>query len=168
MPRYFNGASLAEVEDELHFNQARPGDHLCVPFQCPSCQNQNICGKGIDPNVIDNLVFECIVIRATLDAFWSRSSKTIANHVHEARNMARYGRMQGYSPMSILGPWALSNHLLMDTAVMVLMRLMGKGKAGATVKYDMAHKARATLTILWESSPSSGSDLTLSVGSVKG
>jgi hypothetical protein len=71
MPWDFNGASLAKVEDELRFKQAGPGDHLCVPFQCPSCQSQNIQGKGIDPNVINDLVFECMVIRATLDAFWS-------------------------------------------------------------------------------------------------
>jgi hypothetical protein len=75
MPRDFNGASLAKVEDELHFKQAQPGDHLCVLFQCPSCQRQNICGKGIDPNVIDGLVFECMVIQATLDAFLSQSSR---------------------------------------------------------------------------------------------
>jgi hypothetical protein len=62
--------------------------------------------------------------------------------------------MLGYSPMPVLGPWALSNHLVMDAAVMVLMRSMEKGKTGATVEYGMARKARATLTILWESCPS--------------
>jgi hypothetical protein len=92
----------------------------------------------------------------------------IANHVREARNIARYGRMRGYSPMPVLGPWALSNHLGMDAAVMVLMHLMKKGKAGATGKCGTARKACATLTILWESSPSSGDGLTLSTGLVKG
>jgi len=153
MPRDFNGASLAEVEDEVRFKQSRPGDHLCIPFQCPNCQSQNIRGKGIDPNLINDLVFECMVVRATLDAFWSRASKTVANHVREVRNMARYGEMFGYPPMPILGPWALFNHLGMDAAIMVLMRLMEKGRAGATVKYGTARKARATLTVLWESSP---------------
>jgi len=88
--------------------------------------------------------------------------------VREVRNMARYGEMFGYPPMPILGPWALFNHLGMDAAIMVLMRSMEKGRAGATVKYGTARKARATLTVLWESSPSSGSDVTLSAGSVKG
>jgi hypothetical protein len=32
MPQDFNGASLAELEDEICFKQARPGDHLYVPF----------------------------------------------------------------------------------------------------------------------------------------
>ena len=88
MPRDFNGASLAEVEDEIRFKQARPGDHLCIPFQCPNCQSQNIRGKSIDSTHIDDLVFECMIVRATLDAFWSRASKTIANHVREVRNMS--------------------------------------------------------------------------------
>ena len=42
MRRDFNGASLAEVEDEICFKQARLGDHLCIPSQCPNCQSQNI------------------------------------------------------------------------------------------------------------------------------
>ena len=45
---------------------------------------------------------------------------------------------------------------------------MEKGKAGATVKYGTAQKTQATLTVLWESSPSSGDNLTLSAASVKG
>ena len=62
MPRDFNGASLSEVDDEIRFRQARPGDHLCVPFQCPNCQSQNIRGRLIDPTYIDDLVLECMLI----------------------------------------------------------------------------------------------------------
>jgi hypothetical protein len=117
---------------------------------------------------MDNLVFECMIVRVTLDAFWLQASKTIANHVREVKNMAQYGRMLGYPPMPVLGPWPLHTHLGMDAAVMVLMQSMEKGMTGATVKYETARKARATLTMLWESSPSGGDDLTLSAGSVKG
>ena len=82
--------------------------------------------------------------------------------------MARYGQMFRYSPMPVLGPWPLYTHLGMDAALMVLLRSMEMGKAGATVKYGMARKARAMLTVLWESPPSSRDDLTLSAGSVRG
>jgi hypothetical protein len=91
MPRDFNGASLAELENKIRFKQAWPGNHLCVPFQCPNCQSQNFRGKLIDPSHVDELVLECMIIRATLDAFWSRATKTISNHVQEVRNMACYG-----------------------------------------------------------------------------
>jgi hypothetical protein len=109
-----------------------------------------------------------MVVRATLDAFWSRASKTVDNHVREVRNMARYGRMFRYPPMPVLGPWPLFMHLGMDAAVMVLMRSLEKGKGDGTVKYGTARKTRATLTVLWESSPSGGNDMTLSSGLVKG
>ena len=88
MPQDFNGASLAEIEDEIRFSQVRPGDHLCIPFQCPNCQSQNIRGRSIDTSLIHDLVFECMVVQATLDAFWSRASKMVGNHVREVRNMA--------------------------------------------------------------------------------
>ena len=65
MPRDFNGASLAEIEDETRFCQARPGVHICVPFQCPNCQSQNIRGCDIDQDNIDDLAFESLATRAT-------------------------------------------------------------------------------------------------------
>ena len=70
--------------------------------------------------------------------------------------------------MPIFGPWALYNHLGMDTAIMVLLRSMEKGRAGAAVKYGAARKVQATLTVLWESSPLSKGDPTLSAQLVKG
>jgi hypothetical protein len=107
MPRDFNEASLAELEDEIRFKQARSGDHLCIPFQCPNCQSQNIQGRSIDTTLIDNLVLECMVVHATLDTFWSRASKTVGNHVQEVRNMACYRSMFQYPPMPVLEPWPL-------------------------------------------------------------
>jgi hypothetical protein len=168
MPRDFNGALLAELEDKIRFREAHPGDHLCIPFQCPNCQSQNIPERSIDTTFIDNLVFECMGVQATLDAFWSRASKTVGNHVQEVRNMARYGGMFQYPPMPVLGPWPLYTHLGMDAAVMVLMQSMEKWSGGGMVKYGTARKACATLTVLWESSPSGGNDMTLSAGLVKG
>ena len=82
--------------------------------------------------------------------------------------MARYGRMLGYSPMPILGPWDLHSYLGMNEAVMVLMRSMEKGKTGGMVKYGTARKAGVILTVLWESSPLGGDNLTLSAGSIRG
>jgi hypothetical protein len=168
MPRDFNGALLAELEDKIRFREARPRDHLCIPFQCSNCQSQNIRGRSIDTTLIDDLVFECMVVQATLDAFWPRASKTVGNHVQEVRNMACYGGMFQYPPMPVLGSWPLYTHLGIDAAVMVLMQSMEKGRGGGMVKYGTARKACATLTVLWESSPSGGNDMTLSAGLVKG
>ena len=121
MPRDFNEALLAELEDEIRFREARSGDHLCIPFQCPNCQSQNIQGQSIDNSLIGNLVFECMVVQATLGAFWSRASKTGGNHVQEVRNMTCYEKIFKNPPMFVLGPWPLYTHLDMEVAVMFLM-----------------------------------------------
>ena len=169
MPRDFNGVSLAELEDEIRFKEARAGDHLCVPFQCPNCQSQNLRGTDLRQGLMEDEAFECVVVRATLDAFWARSTKTVGAHVREAKFMATYGDALGYEPMPPLGPWPLYRHLGMSEAIMVLMRSMEKGRGDrATVQYSTARKARATLTVLWEASPSAGADIVLSSGSAKG
>ena len=118
---------------------------------------------------MDDMVFECMVIRATLDAFWSRASKTVAGHVREVKFMIKYGDALRVDPFPPLGPWPLYQHLGMLQAVMVEMRSREKGRGDRRwVQYGTARKSRATLTVLWESSPTAGADITLSTGSVKG
>ena len=51
--------------------------------------------------------------------------------------------------------------------MMVLMRSFEKGRNGR-VMYSTARLARACLTILWQASPISGADITLSSGSIRG
>ncbi len=82
--------------------------------------------------------------------------------------MARYGRMLNYKPMPPLGPWPLYAHLGMAQAVMLLLRSMEKGRGGGFVQYGTARKVRATLTSLWDASPSAGADITISSSSLKG
>lgn len=168
VPRDFNGVSLAELEDEVRYQQARPGDHLCVPFQCPNCHSQNIRSRDLVSGNMDDDAFECLAIRATLDAFWSHASATVAAHVREVKFMIKYGRVLGFNPMPPLGPWPLGIHHGMKEAILVLMRSMEKGRGGGTVKYATARKLRSTLTKLWESSPEANSDITLSSGSARG
>ena len=169
MPRDFNGASLSEIEDDIRFRQARPGDHLCSPFQCPVCHSQNIRGCGLAVGVMEDETFECLVTRATLDAFWSRSSKTVAGHVREVKFMIKYGGILRFDPFPPLGPWPLYTHLGMLQALMVVMRSREKGRGDKQfVQHSTACKARGTLTILWEISPIAGADITLSSGSIRG
>ena len=161
---------MAELDDEMRFRTARPGDHLCTMFQCPNCQSQNIRGTNISRDAARDQAFEALAIRATLDAFWSHASTTVAAHVANVRFMARYGECLGFSPMPALGPFPLTYHGGMQEAVLLLMRSTEKGKKKATVQYSTARKVRATLTRLWESSPEteSNSDIVLSSGSKKG
>jgi hypothetical protein len=168
LPRDFNGASLAEVEDEKRFKVARPGDHLCCSFQCPNCQSQNIRGRDIDRTNARDVASEVLVIRATLDAFWAHATSTVNSHVSEVRFLSRYGEALGFEPMPSLGPFPLYKHGGMLEAIMLLMRSSEKGRKKATVQFGTARKIRSTLTRLWECSPDSGQDLVLSSASRKG
>ena len=62
VPRDFHGVKLSELEDEVRFQQARSGDHLSLPFQCPNCHSQNIRGSDLKVGAIEDEAFECIVI----------------------------------------------------------------------------------------------------------
>ena len=170
MPRDFNGASLAEVEDEIRFRRARPGDHLCTAFQCPNCQSQNIRGADLVPGDVEDEAFEFATSRATLDAFWAHSSRTVAGHLTQVRFMARYGRMLGIeNPFPRLGPFPLGHHLGMKEAVMLIMRSLEPGAGrGGRVKFGTARKVRSTITVLWDASPESGADISLSSSSKAG
>lgn len=79
---------MAEVEDLKRFKVARPGDHLVTSFQCPNCQSQNIHGHDLDPTQARDQAFEALAIRATLDAFWSHATSTVAAHVANVRFMS--------------------------------------------------------------------------------
>eukprot|EP00956_Cyclotella_meneghiniana_P007545 scaffold10186_cov44-Cyclotella_meneghiniana.AAC.5 len=88
LPRDFNGASLAELGDEMRFKTARPGDHICSSFQCPNCQSQNIRGRDLDPGYARDQAFEALVIRATLDVFWAHATSTVEAHVAQGKKKA--------------------------------------------------------------------------------
>ena len=110
------------------------------------------------------LVFEIVCIRATLDAFWSRASRTIKGHLSEVRFSLKYARMAGIlDPLPRLGPYPLYYHGGVLQAIMVCLRAMepASGRDGK-VKYGTARKTRATYTVLWNVSPESGTDLSFS------
>eukprot|EP00804_Cyclotella_cryptica_P007724 CCRYP_001332-RA/>CCRYP_001332-RA protein AED:0.42 eAED:0.45 QI:0/0/0/1/0/0/2/0/232 len=157
LPRDFNRASLAEVEDLKRFKVARPGDHLVTSFQCPNCQSQNIRGHDLNPRQTRDQALEAHAIRATLDAFWLHATSTVAAHVANVRFMSRYGEGLGFAPLPALGPFPLGQH----------GDLRKKGKKGATVQHSTARKVWATLTRIWEASPKSKADIVLSSASLK-
>eukprot|EP00804_Cyclotella_cryptica_P003479 CCRYP_002110-RA/>CCRYP_002110-RA protein AED:0.51 eAED:0.17 QI:0/0/0/1/0/0/5/0/1273 len=168
VPKDFHGASLEEIGEDDRFHEARPGDHLCCPFQCPNCHSQNIKGRDLRREWIEDAAFECMVIRARIDAFWARQRGTVKSHVREVKNMRRMGRAMGFDPFPPLGPYPLGEHLGMMQATMMEMRGLDKGRKGGNVKFGSARGVRSTGTVLWESSPAGGGDLVLSSSSVKG
>ena len=165
VPRDFNGASLAEVEDEIRFRKARPGDHLCCPFQCGNCQSINLRGRPLEEGVLEDEIFLATFTRCQLDSFWDRATSTVSSHVREAIFTVGYAELLDIPyPYPALGPYTTGEHLGMLQAMMVVMRSREPGKGGGTVKFGTARHQRSTYTVIWESSPESGSDISLSTG----
>ena len=139
------------------------------PFQCPQCHSFNIRGRGIVRGNIKDDAFEAVCTRAILDAFWNHSSRTVASHVREVAFATKYAGMLDipchYPP---LGPFPRGDGGGMLAAVMVIMRSYEPGRKGSTVQFGTARKQRSTYTVVWEASPESGSDITLSSGSTLG
>ena len=158
------------MEDEIRFQKARAGDHLCTAFQCPNCQSQNIRGKSLEPDDAQDDAFECCATRVQLDAFWSHSSRTVAAHVREVNFSIKYAQRLGITnPFPRLGPFPLGDDMGMLQAIMVIMRSMEPGTGrGGRIKWNTARKNRSTGTVLWNVSPDSGSDIVLSSSSRRG
>ena len=82
----------------MRFCKAQPRDHLCMA------------------------AFEAIYMYATLDACWSKSSKTVPGHVTEVIFILQYSDMLGITnPFPPLGTFPKFQHLGMLQAKMVIM-----------------------------------------------
>jgi hypothetical protein len=139
---------------------AHRGDHTLTPFQCPLCQCRNIKRRSLIPNFIQDELFTSQCIRATIDAFWSRSSGTLDKHVSEIRMQLHFQRALGFNCLPPLGPWALGTHLGMAQALTLECRGNQPGTKGrATVTYETARKARTVHSNLWAALPWSGLDV---------
>lgn len=67
-----------------------------------------------------------------------------------------------------LGPFPRGYHMGMLQAMMVVMRSHEPGRRGKRVQFSTARRQRATYTVIWEASPESGADITLSSGGLRG
>ena len=143
---------------------ARRADHTLTPFQCPMCQCRNIKRRDLTNSWQDQL-FESMVIRATLDAFWARAPGTLSGHVSEIRFQIKYGKAMGIQTLVPLGPWPLGEDFGMQEAISLECRSLEKGTRGReVVTYATARKARSMYTNLWACSPLSGADISFSSG----
>ena len=105
-----------------------------------------------------------MVIRATLDAFWSCAPGTLSGHISEIKFQIKYGRAEVIQTLIPLGPWPLCEDLGMQEAISLECQLLEKGTRGRdVVTYLTDHKARSMHTNLWTASPLSGGDITFSL-----
>lgn len=62
----------------LLFMHARRGDNLITPFQCDLCWFRNLQKRAPNPKSQSDSLLLAYIRRVNLDAFWSRSPKTVS------------------------------------------------------------------------------------------
>jgi hypothetical protein len=142
-----DGEKLVRVGDERRFLEARRGDHMMCPFQCPLCHFRNIMQR--DPEEGDELDAEILefIVRACLDAFWGRETTTVEKNLTEARRTERtFTRLRMPSVTPPMGPYPLRDDFGMQAAIAILDRSMDPGKHAEFVQWETFRKTRSCIT----------------------
>ncbi len=103
-----------------------------------------------------------------IDAFLAHSSHTISNHVQEVRFLTKYGEALGFDALPPLGLFPIGDHKGMLQGLVLKMRLLEKGRHDRTVLFGIIKMIKSTITVLWENSPLSKSDIVLSSENMRG
>jgi hypothetical protein len=114
------------------------------PFECDRCIFHKLRGSPPDPrNEKDKLLLACIR-RANLDAFWSRSSETVASHVGQVRMMLTLADLVGIQPpIPAPGPLPSFDHCGYGVAVEMLLKSRMPGTYHSThQQWDTVRKLR--------------------------
>ncbi|KAL7580625.1 hypothetical protein ACA910_002141 [Epithemia clementina (nom. ined.)] len=143
-----------EVEDMYQW--ARPGDHLMTPYQCELCHFRNVFHR--DPDVEaqeDKWVLLCIV-RANLDAFWSRRASTVSNNLQDMKRVIRIDNAMGIdNPMESFkrGPFPVKDTFGMVLAIILLQQLLDRGKNARTIQWDTMQGVHSAMSNFMHTTP---------------
>ena len=145
------GLELPQKEDDM-FAVARPGDTLMVPFQCDLCHFRNLMGR--DPHLGNSADDEslCLIRRANLDAFWSRTSNTVATNLRNLQGFKHLGGQLGLNILPETGPFALRDEFGMGVAMVVLKKSLQPGRNGKFVQFNTVRRLRTAYGNFWRAS----------------
>ena len=132
-----------EDDDPERFVTARPGDHLCCPFQCDECTFWNLRHRGpIKGNPKDKFALVCIR-RVILDSFWARERSTV---VYNSRQMFKYldacDRLGEENPLNPKGPWPNEDIFGVKLALALVVRSLDPGNYAKTIQFETVRKVR--------------------------
>jgi hypothetical protein len=93
-------------QNPTDYHRARDGDHLMTPFECDTCIFHKLRHVSPNPDSHQDSLLLAAIRRVTLDAFWSRSTSTVAG------NKSRIGRAQEVSlGLGLSGPFFHKGYL---------------------------------------------------------
>jgi hypothetical protein len=152
--------SALEDDDPNRFKEAREGDYLMTPFQCPECHFFNIKRRlPVDGNHMDNLALVCIQ-RAILDSFWARERSTVNSNQLEGKKFLIMQRTLGFEVDCLppRGPYPRRDKWGMGIACSMLLRSKSPGKNTATIQYKTLRKQRSFYSNFVPTSQGGGGD----------
>jgi hypothetical protein len=123
------------------------------PFQCDLCHFRNIQGRDPAPGLTkDKLLLQCIR-RATLDAFWSRESSTVAANFRGSKRLQEIGDSVGIlSVCPPMGPYSVEDTSGMGVAVCILLRSLDPGRTEDTIQFSTARYLRSVFSNVYHAS----------------
>jgi hypothetical protein len=137
--------SSLEEDDPRRFKEARDGDYLMTPFQCPECHFLNITKRlPVGSNHVDTFDLMCIQ-RAILDSFWARERSTVNSNRLEGKKFLVMQRRLGFEVDCLppRGPYPKRDEWGMAIACGMLLRSKAPGKNLATIQYKTLRKQRS-------------------------
>jgi hypothetical protein len=144
-----------EEQQARRINRGVRGAHASIPFHCEDCWMVNLEGRLPTPELDDAYVM-CIR-RANLDNMGSRAISTIGSHAAAVKQaVASCSLIRKTPALPARRPMPMADELGMGKAVEMLFNsLTAKPciKGQTHVQFDSVRQARATYTLLWESSP---------------
>jgi hypothetical protein len=148
---------LVNEEDKLRFDVARPGDHLCCPFQCELCHFRNIQGRLLPSTglgTLDDTELTKSLRRANLDTFWSREPMPVSKNLGKINWALQIAHDMGMSspPMPKLGPWKLEDELGDGAAAIVARNSTDPVIMEDTVQYETVQKTKSAFVNLYQES----------------
>jgi len=141
--------------DVLRFQAARDGDHLITSFQCHFCHFQVLTLREHDPGNPRDVLLLCCIIRANLDACWSRENTTVSAN---RRNLAQVTQQTGIRSHVLppLGPHPTDDTFGMAAAVAMLMKSTQPGRHDTSyTQFETLRKLRAAYSNFYHASATS-------------
>ena len=145
------GLDLPQKEDDM-YAVARDGDTCMVPFQCDLCHFRNLMGR--DPllgNIADDESL-CLIRRANLDAFWSRTSNTVSTNLRNLQTVKNWGGDLGLNLLPDTGPFELQDDFGMGIAMVILKKSLQPGRNGKFVQFNTVRRLRTAYGNFWKAS----------------
>jgi hypothetical protein len=156
------------LEETKWFIEARPGDHLMVPFQCDLCHFRDINCR--DPGIWPQDKLQMAAIRrAILDSFWSRALGTVAANLCKGICILKIVlELKMRSPFASYprGPYPVHDAWGVGFAVTQLHQTLDPGKNLSMIQWNTACKSRAFVSSYIHSTPT-GRGMTSMAGNQK-